>query len=118
MSRTRSLRHLQRFSIVAAVVLLAVTLFSAKGHLAVLIPRWVTLLDTPPSPDPGSEIPISPKLSNGRQRAFPTAEGFGAAAQGGRGGRVAAPRARAPASSGPVGRSPSTMARWWCSIPS
>ncbi|WP_018185284.1 hypothetical protein [Kaistia granuli] len=88
MSLTRSLRHLQRFSIVAAVVLLAVTLFSAKGHLAVLIPRWVTLLDTPPSPDPGSEIPISPKLSNGRQRAFPTAEGFGAAAQGGRGGRV------------------------------
>lgn len=30
---------------------------------------------------------ISPKLPDGRQRAFPTAEGFGAAAVGGRGGR-------------------------------
>ena len=32
--------------------------------------------------------PLSPKLSDGRQRAFPTAEGFGAAAIGGRGGKV------------------------------
>ncbi|WP_342644267.1 pectate lyase [Rhodoligotrophos ferricapiens] len=31
---------------------------------------------------------ISPKLADGRQRAFPTAEGFGAGAQGGRGGAV------------------------------
>ena len=31
---------------------------------------------------------ISPKLPDGRQRAFPTAEGFGAAAVGGRGGKV------------------------------
>ena len=31
---------------------------------------------------------LSPKLPDGRQRAFPTAEGFGAAAVGGRGGRV------------------------------
>ncbi len=31
---------------------------------------------------------LSPKLPDGRQRAFPTAEGFGAAARGGRGGRV------------------------------
>jgi pectate lyase len=30
----------------------------------------------------------SPKLPDGRQRAFPTAEGFGAAAVGGRGGRI------------------------------
>jgi pectate lyase len=30
----------------------------------------------------------SPKLADGRQRAFPTAEGFGAAARGGRGGAV------------------------------
>lgn len=30
----------------------------------------------------------SPKLPDGRQRAFPTAEGFGAAAIGGRGGRI------------------------------
>jgi hypothetical protein len=31
---------------------------------------------------------ISPKLPDGSQRAFPTAEGFGAAAKGGRGGAV------------------------------
>jgi hypothetical protein len=31
---------------------------------------------------------IAPKLADGRQRAFPTAQGFGAAAKGGRGGRV------------------------------
>jgi pectate lyase len=32
--------------------------------------------------------PLSAKLPDGRQRAFPTAEGFGAAAKGGRGGSV------------------------------
>ncbi|WP_026186948.1 pectate lyase [Ensifer sp. BR816] len=32
--------------------------------------------------------PLSPKLADGRQRAFPTAEGFGAASVGGRGGKV------------------------------
>lgn len=32
--------------------------------------------------------PLSPKLPDGRQRAFPTAEGFGAAAIGGRGGKI------------------------------
>ncbi|PDT52900.1 pectate lyase [Sinorhizobium americanum] len=32
--------------------------------------------------------PLSPKLPDGRQRAFPTAEGFGAGAVGGRGGKV------------------------------
>lgn len=31
---------------------------------------------------------LSPKLPDGRQRAFPTAEGFGAGAVGGRGGRI------------------------------
>ncbi len=31
---------------------------------------------------------LSPNLPDGRQRAFPTAEGFGAAAVGGRGGRI------------------------------
>lgn len=31
---------------------------------------------------------LSPKLPDGRQRAFPTAEGFGAGAVGGRGGKV------------------------------
>ena len=31
---------------------------------------------------------LSPKLPDGMQRAFPTAEGFGAAAAGGRGGKV------------------------------
>lgn len=31
---------------------------------------------------------LSPKLPDGRQRAFPTAEGFGAAAVGGRGGKI------------------------------
>ncbi|MCT7376935.1 pectate lyase [Chelativorans salis] len=31
---------------------------------------------------------LSPRLSDGRQRAFPSAEGFGAAAKGGRGGRA------------------------------
>jgi hypothetical protein len=38
--------------------------------------------------DPEEEQGVSPKLPDGRQRAFPTAEGFGAAAKGGRGGRV------------------------------
>ena len=32
--------------------------------------------------------PLSPKLPDGRQRAFPTAEGFGAGSVGGRGGKV------------------------------
>lgn len=32
--------------------------------------------------------PLSPKLPDGSQRAFPTAEGFGAGAVGGRGGKV------------------------------
>jgi hypothetical protein len=31
---------------------------------------------------------VLPKLTDGRQRAFPSAEGFGAASRGGRGGRV------------------------------
>ena len=31
---------------------------------------------------------LSPKLPDGRQRAFPTAEGFGAGAKGGRGGKI------------------------------
>ncbi|WP_199193092.1 hypothetical protein [Allosphingosinicella deserti] len=39
-----------------------------------------------PSPTPGAYNPA--KLSTGAQRAFPTAEGFGAGALGGRGGRV------------------------------
>jgi hypothetical protein len=34
------------------------------------------------------EPPANAKLPDGRQRAFPTAEGFGAAAKGGRGGRA------------------------------
>ena len=38
--------------------------------------------------DDGSFPHIAPKLPDGRQRAFPTAEGFGAAAKGGRGGQV------------------------------
>ena len=33
-------------------------------------------------------VALSPKLEDGRQRAFPTAEGFGAGAVGGRGGAV------------------------------
>nr|WP_105432690.1 MULTISPECIES: pectate lyase [Neorhizobium] len=37
---------------------------------------------------PGAHEPLSPKLPDGRQRAFPTAEGFGAGALGGRGGRA------------------------------
>ncbi|WP_037470510.1 hypothetical protein [Sinorhizobium fredii] len=32
--------------------------------------------------------PLSPRLPDGRQRAFPTAEGFGAGSVGGRGGKV------------------------------
>jgi pectate lyase len=36
----------------------------------------------------GSNATFSPKLPDGRQRAFPSAEGFGAAAEGGRGGTV------------------------------
>jgi pectate lyase len=40
------------------------------------------------SDDQVGSVHISPKLPNGQQRAFPTAEGFGAAARGGRGGQV------------------------------
>ena len=36
----------------------------------------------------GLAKPLSPKLPDGSQRAFPTAEGFGAGAVGGRGGKV------------------------------
>ncbi|WP_292934721.1 MULTISPECIES: hypothetical protein [unclassified Novosphingobium] len=50
-----------------------------------------------PTPTPSSTgTPITPgtfdpaKLPDGQQRAFPTAEGFGAAAKGGRGGRAIA----------------------------
>ncbi|MFC6487606.1 pectate lyase [Nitratireductor sp. GCM10026969] len=40
--------------------------------------------------DPSDDriAPLSPRLADGRQRAFPTAEGFGAGARGGRGGEV------------------------------
>jgi pectate lyase len=44
-------------------------------------------IDAVEQPQPGDDYK-SPKLPDGRQRAFPTAEGFGAAAVGGRGGRV------------------------------
>lgn len=88
MNRTRSLRDAKRLGIAAGLALVAITLFSTKGQLAGMIPRWVAQLDAPPSADVGSTIPIPPKLPNGRQRAFPTAEGFGAGARGGRGGRV------------------------------
>nr|WP_051441013.1 hypothetical protein [Ensifer sp. WSM1721] len=37
---------------------------------------------------PAAREPLSPKLPDGRQRAFPTAEGFGAGSVGGRGGKV------------------------------
>jgi hypothetical protein len=36
----------------------------------------------------GISSKLLPELPDGRQRAFPTAEGFGASAKGGRGGRV------------------------------
>jgi pectate lyase len=43
----------------------------------------------PPPPPPQSAGVYNPsKLPDGRQRAFPTAQGFGAASAGGRGGRV------------------------------
>lgn len=62
----------------------------------------ISLLLAPPIADAGATVlsepltsseneehdNLSPKLPDGRQRAFPTAEGFGAAAIGGRGGRV------------------------------
>lgn len=41
-----------------------------------------------PTPAPSSGVYNPNKLPDGRQRAFPTAEGFGAAATGGRGGVV------------------------------
>jgi pectate lyase len=44
---------------------------------------------SPPPPPPPAAGTYSPsKLADGRQRAFPTAQGFGAASTGGRGGRV------------------------------
>lgn len=88
MTRAGNLRDAKRFAIVAGLAMLVVTLFSAKGHLAGIIPRWMSQLDSPRGQDAGAGIPISPKLPSGRQRAFPTAEGFGAGAKGGRGGRV------------------------------
>jgi pectate lyase len=82
------LLNLRRLGAVIGLAMLAVTLFSAKGHLAGIIPRLVAHLDTPVQIAAGEGIPIPPKLPDGKQRAFPTAEGFGAAAKGGRGGRV------------------------------
>lgn len=43
-----------------------------------------------PTPPPGGSGGLSDKLPDGSQRAFPTAEGFGAGATGGRGGQVIA----------------------------
>lgn len=88
MSRAGHLRDARRTAIVAGLAMVAVTLFSAKGYLAVLVPSWVVGEDAALGPGADSGIPISPKLPDGRQRAFPTAEGFGAGAKGGRGGRV------------------------------
>lgn len=59
---------------------------------AVAVPRLTpTLTPAPtstPTPTPGSYDPA--KLPDGRQRAFPTAEGYGAGAVGGRGGQAIA----------------------------
>lgn len=67
--------------LVVVVVLCSITLFARTlPQLADMLQGDLSKPDTVPF--------IAPKLPDGRQRAFPTAEGFGAAAKGGRGGRV------------------------------
>ena len=56
-------------------------------YIWLLVPLAGMGLPTGSSDSVGS-VHISPKLPDGQQRAFPTAEGFGAAARGGRGGEV------------------------------
>ncbi|OYX64763.1 MAG: hypothetical protein B7Y89_00500 [Novosphingobium sp. 32-60-15] len=62
-------------------------------------PKPVTIPTATPTLSPPVTPPMAPpmtgafnpaKLADGQQRAFPTAEGFGAAAKGGRGGRAIA----------------------------
>ncbi|BCP53920.1 pectate lyase [Kaistia sp. 32K] len=88
MNRTGPLRDVRRLILVACLALAAVGLFATRGHLVGLIPHWLARLHLQEASAAGSGIPIPPKLPDGRQRAFPTAEGFGAGAKGGRGGRV------------------------------
>ncbi|WP_336968791.1 hypothetical protein [Sphingobium aromaticiconvertens] len=69
-----------------------------NGSSAVVVPAPTpTATPTPtPAPTPTPPASLAPsaynpaKLPDGRQRAFPTAEGFGAGAVGGRGGQVIA----------------------------
>jgi pectate lyase len=59
------------------------------GTIAPLAPAAATPDQDDPLAGAGaSNATFSPKLPDGRQRAFPSAEGFGAAAEGGRGGTV------------------------------
>ena len=75
----------KRLAVGAGVALfVTLVLFAVRGQLAPLVPGWLSSLDEAPAGGPISYIP--PKLPDGRQRAFPTAEGFGAGARGGRGG--------------------------------
>jgi hypothetical protein len=53
---------------------------SSRAFIFACIVSW----STPSIADGG----LPPKLPDGRQRAFPTAEGFGAGAKGGRGGKI------------------------------
>ncbi|WP_137392190.1 pectate lyase family protein [Rhodoligotrophos defluvii] len=83
MSGRAGLDGLRLAAIAAVLVLLGFTVAASQGCLALSLP------DLPGAGDrekPASYVP--PKLPDGRQRAFPTAEGFGAGAKGGRGGAV------------------------------
>jgi hypothetical protein len=72
--------------VVGGLALAAISQLSAKAPLTMLVLGWVAELDAPSQA--GWHRTISPKIASGLQRAFPTAEGFGAGAKGGRGGRV------------------------------
>ncbi len=67
-----------RFTVARCLMLAALLCGSWIGHPRQAIAQSAT------APD---ELP-SPKLPDGRQRAFPSAEGFGAGSLGGRGGKV------------------------------
>ena len=79
--------HLRYLVAGAGFTALAFIAFDAVDLLA--FARWQVngFLDGS-SGDARSFVHLVPKLPDGRQRAFPTAEGFGAAAKGGRGGQV------------------------------
>jgi pectate lyase len=86
---TRSYEPYNRRHLAIGAGFAALALIALHSLDLLSLPPWLAADRLENSPGgPGGSTPLSPKLPDGRQRAFPTAEGFGAAAKGGRGGQV------------------------------